>query len=188
MKYVLSVLGMIVFGVIAVILFSKTLNRTSQTAQQGTTEKNITDYINGKSDVQFTQYGQVVANENRRTLRINVSESQRKIEIIDGYQGTVSSSKTYNNNKEAYDVFMRSINNAGYLKEKKTNVSDPVGVCPNGLRYEYRLNDGANDISVLWNSSCAPQGGTIGGNTSLIRSLFQKQIPDYSTMVQGVTF
>ncbi len=188
MKYVLSVLGIIVFGIIAVILFSRATNNNSQNVQVGVKVKQMTDYINDRTKVEFTQYGAVVADENRRTLRISVSENERSIEVLKGYNQQVEKRQTYYNNKDAYNVFIRALDNAGYSREKKTKFTDPTGVCPQGKRFEYKLKDLNDDVSSLWNSTCQPLGGTIGGNTELIRALFRDQVPDYRDVVKGVTF
>lgn len=188
MKYVLSVLGIIVFGIIAVILFSKNTAKNTQTQQVGVVNKKITDYINDQTSVELTQHGRVVADEDRRTLRITVSEKERSVEILKGYDQLVETRKTYYNNNDSYNVFMRALDDAGYLREKKSIVTDPTGACPTGKRYEYRLKVIDDQVSSLWNSSCRPLGGTIGGDSSLIRELFKKQIPDYETVVKGVKF
>ncbi|MFO0920687.1 MAG: hypothetical protein U0451_03365 [Candidatus Saccharimonadales bacterium] len=191
MRYILGVIGMIVLGIIAVILFGNAVsnNGGDQPAPSETTQTTKTiDHINDKSRVQFTKYGNINSNEDRRTLKIYVSQNERVIEVLDGYTETVRKRQTYSNNYEAYKVFMYALDKAGFTSKKETKVSNPTGICPKGYTYYYKLSEAGNDLSNLWNSSCKPLGGDLGTNGSDIRELFTSQIPDYSEFVQGVSF
>lgn len=188
MRYVLATLGILVLLIFAVVLFSRTTTDRNQTTQEGEKTIVLNDYANDKSKVEYQQYGSVVADENRRTMKIIVSENERTLMILDGYQETPSTTQTLDNNTEAYQVFLKALDNAGFTRKKDSSISDPVGVCPQGVSYAYLLLSDGNEVSKLWNNSCTSKDGTIGGNTSLIRSLFQDQIPNYSKLVQGVSF
>jgi hypothetical protein len=189
MKYLLGVLGMIIFGVIAVILFGNAIDNTSnQPVQEGVEVAKVTDYINGNSKVQYTKYGEIVADEERRTLKIYVSENERVIEVLKGYNETIEQRQTYPNNYESYKNFMYALDKEGFTDKKETSVTNPTGVCPNGYTYFYKLSSLGDEITNLWNSSCKPLGGDLGNNGSRIRDLFTKQIPDYSTIVKNVSF
>jgi hypothetical protein len=189
MKYLLGVVGIIIFGIIAVVLFGNVLDRTSDESV-GETKKVVktTDYINDTSYVQYTKYGEIVSNQNRKTMKISVSQKEAVIEILDGYQETLETKKTYPNNYESYKNFMFALDKLGFTNKKSTDVENPTGVCPNGYTYFYKLNNSGSDVSNLWNSSCKTLGGDLGNNGSKIRELFTNQIPDYSDIVKNVSF
>lgn len=188
MRYVLGVIGMIILGVIAVILFARMLTHQSGQVQVGRVDAKMTDYINDKSEVEFTQYGAVVGNEQFRTLKITVSQNQRKIELLKTYENEVERSESFTNNGDAYNTFMRALSDAGFTRKQVTSITDPTGACPTGMRYSYVLQSEGNDVSNLWNTSCLPLGGSLGNNGALSRQLFQRQIPDYSVFMKGVSF
>ncbi len=188
MRYVLGVIGMIILGVIAVILFGRVITHRNTQVQVGRVVTNTTDYINDKSEVEFVQYGAVVSDEQRRTLKILVTQNERKILLLKGYEEKVDKMQTFGNNYDSYNVFMRSLNDAGFTRKQFSNVSDPTGLCPTGLRYSYILQSEGKDVSNLWNTSCQPLGGSSGTNGELVRQLFQRQIPDYSSFISGVSF
>lgn len=188
MKYVLSVVGIIIFGVIAVILFARSVTNTSQTTQIGKEQTHTTDYINDNSRVEYIRNGAVVSNEQRRTLKISVTEKERTIEVLKGYDELVEKRETFTNNQNAYYVFMNALDHAGFTREKVTKVSNPVGYCSTGSTYFYILHDLGNQVSSLWNSSCDPLGGNLGNNGNTIRQLFTNQIPNYNKFIQGVNF
>lgn len=187
MRYVLGVIGMIILGIIAVMLFARTTTNQGGNVQTGKKTINVADYANDKSATLYSKYGQVTANEDRRTLNIYVSQSERKIEILDGYEGTVQKTQNYSNNAAAYDSFLKALDFAGFTRERRVEVASEDS-CPTGSKYVYSLTSEGQEVSRLWNNTCTPLGGTLGNNGTLIRSLFQKQIPDYNKFVQGVTF
>ena len=188
MKYVLSVIGMILLGFIAVILFARNATNTNQTAQIGKQQVHTTDYINSESRVEFIQNGSIVSNEKRRTLKISVTQSERVAEVLEGYNESVIKRQTFGNNADSYYVFMNALDHAGFTRQKKTDISNPVGYCASGLTYYYILHNGDEEPSSLWNSSCAPLAGNLGNSGTVVRRLFTDQIPDYSKFIQGVDF
>lgn len=178
---------MIILGVIAVMLFDRTINNQSGNIQTGERTVATTDYINDKSDVEFIQYGQVIADEKRRTLKIYVSETERVIQVLDGYEQAIQRTQSYPNNTAAYESFLKALDYSGFTRKKITNVSSESS-CPTGSRFVYVLRNEGQEVSNLWNNSCAPLSGTLGNNGSAIRNLFKKQIPDYNDVVEGVSF
>jgi len=187
MKYVLSALAIMILAVFAVILLGRN-SQNPQTTQTGTPTVNLVEYSNNESRVIFVQYGRVVSNEERRTLRITVEEDLRVIEVLKGYQGEIERRQTYSNNPDAYDVFLNALNDAGYTRERADAPQENSGLCSNGRRYNYELKKNEETVTKLWNTSCSPARGSFGGNSTLTRQLFQRQIPDYNTVVQGIKF
>ena len=171
---VLIIFGVFIFGI----------NKKSTPKPVTVAPSSLQDYASATAEVRLTVDGQVNGDDLHRAIRITVGKNQRKLEVIQGYQGNVIDSKTQDNNESAYDVFLRSLNNAGFTKERKTKITDERGVCPTGNRYIYELTNTENNDLRRWSTSCG--AGTFGGQSQLIRSLFQSQITDYETITSTV--
>ncbi|MGH7157170.1 MAG: hypothetical protein ACREGG_03620 [Candidatus Saccharimonadales bacterium] len=149
----------------------------------------LPDYANTTASVVMTTDGIVNGDDIHRQIRITVAQDRRLIEIIQGYSGQVISSNTFYNTNDAFAVFLRAINNSGFLAKAKpkkgTSIpSDERGQCPVGFRYTFELSNEGSDVSRLWTSSCAT--GNWGGNLATEQQLFQDQIPNYGTLTENV--
>lgn len=184
MKYILGTLAVVILLVLAIVLFSTTSNRGS--TQEGVRRVDLTNYINTHSAVSWTEQGKVVGPEEHRQVRIAVSSSERRIEILKGYDQAVERSQTFPNTPESYDRFMRSLVEVGFSRQRDAERTDYRGICPLGKRFIYTLNSGKSDELFLWSTSCSRKEGTFGGNSGIVQKLFQHQIPDYNDFVRGV--
>jgi hypothetical protein len=177
-------LAFVLFIILLVVLFGHGHKKPNQVT--GPTILPLPDYANTDAAVSITTDGIVNGDELHRQIRITIGETSRNLEVIQGYNGTVIDSHTFENNNSAYDVFLRSINNSGFLvKIKKTKApSDERGQCALGFRYIFDLSNEGEDLSRLWSSSCSI--GNWGGNLAAVRALFQDQIPNYQTLAGNV--
>ncbi|GAC1387876.1 MAG: hypothetical protein NVS1B7_2260 [Candidatus Saccharimonadales bacterium] len=188
MKYALGVLAVIVVAFIAIILVttrSTDTGNNANSAKKPAASINILDADNGSSAVKVTTQGHLIGEEQRRSVRITVSQSQRTVEILSGYEENITKSEVIANTPAAYSTFLRALNNANFVKSRKVLVDDERGTCPIGNRYVYELVKANTNIRRLWSNSCASSEGSFAGNGPLIRELFQKQIPDYSKFMDG---
>jgi hypothetical protein len=172
--------GIIIFIILLVLIFGH-----GKPAPTGPTIQPLPDYASTDATVSFTTDGLVNGDELHRQIRITISNSQRTLDVLQGYNGQVIMSKNFENNQEAYFVFLKSINYSGFLaKNKKKVSSDERGVCPLGFRYIFDLNGDEGDLSRLWTTSCAI--GNWGGNLPTVQALFKYQIPNYSNLTADV--
>jgi len=148
---------------------------------------NLVDYADTGSTVVYTQYGPLISEEQRVGIRISVSRDQRKLEILQGYNEKVVKEQTLTNNQAAYDEFIHALKIAGYDKSKKAKYSDNRGVCPLGDKFTYKLMDNSKELLSLWSTSCGKGDGNFGGESTLIKTLFEKQIPKFDTITEQVT-
>lgn len=190
-KLFFGIIGFILLMIIVVAIIASggDSKKTSKTASNAVTLKSLPNYANTGATVSLTTQGIVNGDDIHNSIRITVGENERVLQIINGYNNQVVSSKVYSNNPAAYDVFLRSIGGQGFLSRLKTKtpVSDNEnGYCPLGFRYVYELNQGEDDLSRLWSSSCGSKIGTFGGNASTIQRLFQLQITDYNSLTSSV--
>lgn len=136
--------------------------------------------------MRLTIEGSVQANKTYREIRLTIGRDTSQLQVIQGYQGKVIKSKTYNNNVDSYSVFLSALDRAGYTNgNDDPKQRDERGVCPLGQRYIFETMGGAKD-QRYWDASC-PGVGTFKGRTALVLTLFQKQIPDYSELTSGVS-
>lgn len=183
MKYVLGTLATIVVLVLLVIFV---FNRgDSNTPDSKETVTKLVDYADKGSEVSHTTVGPLVGEDEHREIRITVSRSERRLEIISGYSNSVISTQTFANTSDAYENFLSALGGQGFLTQKDSDVEDQRSVCPSGRRYIYELREGNDSVSSLWSVSCN-KSGTFNGRSGSVRELFQRQIPDYSRLVSGV--
>jgi hypothetical protein len=139
----------------------------------------LTDYSNTSTVVELTINGPVTNDQNHNSVQMIVGQTQNEINLIQGYQNDVISTKSYPNNSAAYGVFLRSIDFAGYRQgNSDPNLTDYRGYCPNGNIYIYQVLNGNNTIEQYWSTTCGNLG-TFKGNSSLVLSLFEGQFPDF---------
>ncbi len=155
----------------------------------GPTLKTLPNYANTGATVSHTTQGIVNGEDIHYSIRITVGADERVLQIINGYNNQVVSSNVFPNTPAAYDVFLRSIGGQGFLTELKTDkpVSDNEnGYCPLGYRYIYELNQGQEELSRLWSSTCGTKVGNFGGKASSVQRLFQLQITGYNNLTSKV--
>lgn len=173
----------------AVVLVSRNRNRSADDEPKAVPVNSVlTDYITSASEVRYIQDGKIVGDDQHRAIRISISDDKRELEILQGYDGQVIDRHLFSNDRAAYDVFMYALANAQFIAERKNvKVTDEKGVCPTGRRYIYELRNNDETVKRLWNVSCNTASGTFAGQSSLVRQLFQQQIPDYHKLTGKVS-
>lgn len=147
---------------------------------------NLNSYANTNAVAELLIDGPVSADQTHQQIDIQVSNTNTYFAILNGYQGQVATSKTFENNQAAFAVFLHALNLAGFTKGN-TNpaLSDSRGFCPDGDRYTMSLTQGSDVIQRFWATSCGGQG-TYGGDIQQTLDLFQGQVPDYSDLTANV--
>ena len=182
MRYVLGVLGIILVILLAVSLIFR---GDSKDQAKDKTVVQLVDYAKKNSSVSLTTYGKLVGEQERRAIRVTATPSERRLEVLQGYDESVISSKTYENTQDAYANFLSALAKYGFEKSRKSTITDPRGVCPTGNRYTFDLTDGGTSKSNLWSNSC-DKTGTFAGNSATVRELFRLQIPEYTKQTQTI--
>jgi hypothetical protein len=151
-----------------------------------TTAPPLSSYANSSTVVRLTIDGPVTAPQNHNQIVVTVGKTKATFQQFLGYDGTVVGSKSYDNTVNSYTVLLKSLSRAGMLVGiTDPKLTDSVGRCPLGQTYTFEVADGDKQIKKFWTTSC---GGvkTFGGNTSLVKKLFELQIPDYNTLIQEI--
>lgn len=185
MRYLLGIVGAFILIILAIVLIFR-IGGNNQ-AEKGTPQTVLTEYVNSDAVTRLTIDGKVVGKEKHYAVRVTVGRNNRTIEILNGYDGQVVQSREYDNDIAAYNVFLHALENAGFANEKEAKEEDETGVCPTGNRYIYELTENGNDEVRLWSTSCSRKEGNFAGKASLVRRLFQAQIPDYQEVTRNVS-
>ncbi len=149
-------------------------------------EPALSTYANTSTIVRVSIDGPVTAPQNHNQIVVTVGRDRATYQQFNGYDGTIIASKSYDNSFNSYNTFLHAISRAGMLVgNTDPKLSNSLGRCPLGQIYTFEVLNGDKQIKKLWTTNC---GGakTFGGNTNLIMSLFQSQIPDYSDLSQNV--
>lgn len=184
-RYFVGVAIIIVILTLIAVFVSNRGDDSNQPAKNTEQTAKLIDYADKSSEVSFTTIGQLVGNDQHRSIRITVSPSERRIEVLGGYEQQVLSSQSYENNQVAYETLLSALGGQGFIRSKKTTITDSRSVCPTGQHYEYRLSENGEEKSDLWSVSC-DKSGSFNGRAGTIRQLFQRQIPDYSQQIRGI--
>ena len=182
MRYFITFIFLLLLVIFGIVIFKPNSNNSGNQASQ----TSLADYADTGARAVFTYDGAINGDDIHRQIRITVDNLTRTIDISKGYQGQVIRTKSYENNEQAYTVFLSALYNGGFTKQRKSNISSEVGVCPLGQRFIYQLsNTGSKSTDIrLWSTSCG--GGTQGGSSGNLQQLFQNQITDYADLTADV--
>lgn len=189
-RYVIIGLVVILVFLLGLVLLRAGRSNNDQAGSPDTTAdtappKQISDYNTPSSMVRLTMDGSVNADQTHRMIRITISQNQTNLDVFQGYQYNLLNSKTYSNNKDAYNDFLFGLRNADFDKNRNTKQTNYAGMCQLGIRYIYEIFDQNKQVSSRWSASCGSMG-TFGGKTGLVNTLFKAQIPDYPALTKGV--
>lgn len=143
----------------------------------------------GGSDaiVTFTIDGVINGNDQHRQILISVTKNSRTLTVFQGYQRSVLSTQSFANNDNAFQSFLNALYTAGFTAKKTNSTQTNIaGQCPLGNRFIYDSENIEGAPHDLWAATCTTKIGTFGGNVNTVNRLFQLQIPDYNTLVNGV--
>jgi hypothetical protein len=187
MKYILGVIGLFLVTIVAIILITR--GRTPAPQQQaGSPRVTLSQHATAGTSASITTQGKLVGESDRRAIRIKITEQERRLEILKGYEEAVDQAYVFPNTNKAYETFLIALDRSGFSRERaEIRVRDERGVCPLGKRYVYEFKEFSQQLVRLWGSSCGESsGGTFGGSGSTIRKLFESQIPEYRKRIRGV--
>lgn len=136
--------------------------------------------------VTYSIYGRVVGEESRRAIRISITTSERKIEVLSGYDESVVKSAIFPNKQSAYEGFLFALEPTNFTSVDSLIKTDDRTVCPTGNRFVYNTDFQDNTSVRGWSTTCSAKIGNFKGNTGLIQTLFQEQIPDYQKFIADV--
>lgn len=180
MMFLVFLIGVVL---ILMIIFGRGGKTENDKIVKATRVFSTVDYVNSNSYAVTTISGPIVGNDKHNEVRITVTPDKRTIDVIQGYQGKVVSTKTYPNNRQAYQEFLHALNRQVFGKARKTKLTSE-GVCATGKRYRFEFYDQGKLISDTWAGSCS-KGNALSESTLVIK-LFKNQITDYNKLTKGL--
>ena len=188
MRYVLGTLAIIIVAIVAIVaIVSRSPRRASD--QPAETTVKVTDLENKSASFVFMNEGPINSEEEHRAVRISVNDSVRKVEVLGGYKPTTIKQQTFSNNSESYKTFIKALQQAGFASAPSDPPDhDEKGVCPLGSRRIYEILSEGKTVLHLWSTSCGDKGDNFAGNESMVKELFETQIPEYDKFVSDVEF
>ncbi|MES2971616.1 MAG: hypothetical protein V4702_04810 [Patescibacteria group bacterium] len=189
MRYLVGILVVIFLAILGIVLLVGGGGNNDSASKPAKLSKTA-DYENSDgASISWTHQGQLVGDDKYRSIRVTVTRSTRKIEILSGYQDRVERTNEYPNTAAAFSTFTRALDNQGFGKERTVKQPDDRGICPLGNRFIYRLTDNSQEIMRTWSDTCLTANGPFGGGTNAvatIQQLFRAQIPDYYNYTANV--
>jgi hypothetical protein len=183
MRFFLSILGVVIFIVVMIIIVASHGSSPSKKPLQKPI--NLSSYNYPGSSLTVITTGSLVADSNRQAVEITVSQDQVSIALLNTYNQTVSKTESFPNNSTAYGVFLSSMQNEQFTTSKLTTEKSIFATCPLGQTYQYQLSNTTKIVSNLWATSCSNLDGNFDGFGSTIITLFNLQIPNYSSFMSS---
>jgi hypothetical protein len=180
MRFILSIIGVVIFIVVVIVLIATHTTRTAPPKPL-----NLDGYNYVGTSVSQTTTGELVGEESRQAIEITISQSQRAIYLLSGYEQNVTNSESFPNTPAAYSAFLGALQNQDFTRSRKTSEVNMWGVCPFGDTYQYELSNFATTVFNRWSTSCSLNDGNFDGFGPNIRQLFIMQIPSYNNFVQN---
>lgn len=178
MRYITGILIAIGLVVLTIILIIKAFSGGGTPKQ---TQIDLNSYASTDAVMQMTVDGPISADKTHNEIRITVGRDTTKLDIMKGYEGNVTSSKTFQNNQDSYTQFLHALTVAGFtLGNSDPNVRDERGYCPAGERFIFEAVSGGQDVMRWWKTSCGE--GNFKGKSDTIRNLFKAQVPNYNQL------
>lgn len=178
MRYFLWLLAVIGLVIIVIILLLPG-------GKKGLSGKDFVNYSSSSAVASLIIDGSEGANSTHSAVRINVSQNNVVYQQLSTYNYNVVNQQTFTNNQNSYEVFLRALYFAGFLKgNTDPSQANPNGICPLGDRFILNFVNGSRTIIHSWTTSCS--NSTYGGNANLTVTLFKNQVPNYSNLVQNI--
>jgi hypothetical protein len=184
MRYFLGFLIAIGLLALVIILVVKGLSGNNSTAIQ---TKPLSSYANTDAVAGLVIDGPIVADQNYQQVQIYISQTYSQINIINGYQGAIVNTQTFENNPSAYSAFLSALQEFGFGEiTANFKYKTPAGFCSFGDSYSYSLVNGGNNIINSWATSCGGEGN-FKGIVSNVNQLFISQIPTYQKITANTS-
>lgn len=183
---IVLVIALVVAAIVSVgrmIFFS---GSGSQDKATGDISSSLTDISDSRA-VRWSVRGPIVANEKFQSYQISVSPTNRTYTVYNGYLDQVVSTKSYDNNRQAYEQFVYALAKADITKSRASSNEDIRGVCAtHGLAFVFETaKEGTVDTSE-WTSTCGGSKGTMIAKPVQVQALFVNQIPDFTPLFDKI--
>lgn len=187
MRYGIAIIIVAFLAIVGtVVLFGR--SNSSSNSKKTSRFTKLADYESKDGTVvTMTQQGKLVGEDQRRAIRVTVTRTYRRVEILDGYEERTERSNDYPNTPDAYTTFSRALDHLSFGKERTVVQPDERAMCPLGNRFVYRLTNNSQEVMRTWSDTCSASDGPFAGTSaSTVQQLFRLQIPDYNLFTSSV--
>lgn len=174
------IIGAILFFILgSLLIFSIDWGGSGDQATNEVAEvSELTDLSDTDARVRMTTRGPIVGDIEHESLRFTVDSDQVVVQLLGGYEETVKERKSYANNGDSFESFLSALMNTGFTNQQSAPEGiEPIGACPNGMRYIFEIIGGGDQSAESWATSCSSKIGTFSGDLSTTRNLFENQVP-----------
>lgn len=144
---------------------------------------------NADRSVRMLVRGPIVAGENFHSYMISVTPNSRTMTTYVGYLGQQVDNAQLGNDVKAYEQFVYALSRAKLMDGTPLtgDANNTAGICATGTLYMFDVMQGTNVVQSLWTSTCKGSPGSLKANLQQVSSLFQRQIPNYSTLASKIS-
>lgn len=178
----------IVLIIVAIVSIGRAIFGGGSETATVETDRGRTELLKTDSNhsVSLTVRGPIVADENFKSYRILISPDSRSMDVYTGYLDENERSRSFDNNREAYEEFVYALDKADMMKGNEPvdeNQDDLRGVCATGYVYEYAVHVNDDPVKHLWTSTCGGSKGSLNASISQLNDLFFEQIPGSEDLI-----
>ena len=182
LRYLVGFFVTIGLVVLLIILLFSGGNDSSQKKLM-TSGKPLASYASTDAQARLIIDGPIVAPIDHRQIVITVDRNSAKIDLEQGYDGSVIESHVYPNTEASYREFLHSLALLNFTKgiTNDASLKSESGHCASGNRFVFELAQTGKLIQHLWATSCnGPR--SFEGNVDSTVYLFKRQIPGYDNL------
>lgn len=154
------------------------------------TNSHESDLLSTTADraIRLNVRGPIVADENFQSYQIDITPSSRTFTIYQGYLNQTTDNESLSNNIPSYTQFVYALDRAKMMNANEAigAANDTRGVCATGFLYEFTILNADKQVKMLWTTTCASSGGSLGTSASPLLNLFIVQIPDAQSKTDAV--
>lgn len=179
---IIIVLLVVIIAIIALVSVGRAIFGGSDPAEVSEVDRSREALVSTSVDrsVRMEVRGPIVANEDFRSYRVEVTPNSRQLAVYRGYQNQELDSINLSNSVKAYEQFVHALDKANMMNGKilDDGRDDLRGICATGLVHKFAILNSSSVSKELWTSDCKGSKGTLNANVKQLKSLFLNQIPE----------
>lgn len=185
---IVIILLVVIIAIIALVSVGRAIFsgfNPDETTQVDQSQQNLLSTSTDRG-VRLEVRGPIVANEDFRTYRLEVTPSSRQLTVYSGYQDRELDSINLSNSVRAYEQFVYALDKANMMRGEALadDEDDLRGICATGLVHKFAVLDSGEPTKQLWTSDCKGSAGSLKANLKQLTSLFLKQVPDGDDLIR----
>ena len=184
MRYII---GLFITTILLILLIFLLVHGNSKT-NVPTLSIPLHSYANTDADVRLIIDGPINSNEDHQQVQITVNQNLVTFDQFQGYDSTVVNQQQFVNSVNAYSAFLYSLELNGFTEGTNSSaLSNELGHCSLGDRYIFEIIQRGNNLERYWATSCPKVVGSFEGNSPLMLTLFEAQVPNYQTLTKNIS-